>query len=45
MQTSRKNGNNIKKYIHTSSVLYNEEFNPSMASYLESVYRLWKSDR
>ncbi|KEG00862.1 2-oxoglutarate dehydrogenase E1 component, putative [Plasmodium vinckei vinckei] len=45
MQKSRKNGNTIKRCIHTSSVLYNEGFNPSMASYLESAYRLWKNDR
>ncbi|SCA48604.1 2-oxoglutarate dehydrogenase E1 component, mitochondrial precursor, putative [Plasmodium ovale] len=41
----RENGKQMRRSIHLSSSARGENFNPSMAAYVEGAYRLWKQDR
>ncbi|KYO00798.1 2-oxoglutarate dehydrogenase E1 component [Plasmodium gaboni] len=42
----RNNGKDIRtRSFHLSSCLYDYNFNPSMTSYIENSYKIWKEDR
>ncbi|KNC36856.1 2-oxoglutarate dehydrogenase e1 component [Plasmodium falciparum RAJ116] len=42
----RNNGKDIRtRSFHLSSCLYDYNFNPSMTSYIENTYKIWKEDR
>lgn len=41
----KENGDMLRRRFHVGGCAGSDNFNPSMAAYIEGAYRMWRQDR